>query len=77
MGYPYDSKNVYNYNSHFIYAQATMSNNQNKGERGKEVGSNMIIDDNDIQDDHTIVTWDYEGEYVIYLSCKEEGLLVY
>lgn len=54
-----------------------MSNNQNKGERGKEVGSNMIIDDNDIQDDHTIVTWDYEGEYVIYLSCKEEGLLVY
>ncbi len=59
-----------------------MSNNQNEGERGKKVGSNMIIDDNDTRDDHTIVTWDYEGEYVICLPCKKEGnimwiLLVY
>ncbi len=37
LGCPYDSKNACNYNFHFIYAQTTMSNNQNKGERGKEV----------------------------------------
>jgi hypothetical protein len=37
----------------------------------------MIIDDNDIRDDHTIVTWDYEGEYVIYFPCKKEGNIMW
>jgi hypothetical protein len=50
-----------------------MSNNQNKGERGKEVCSNMIFDDNDTWDNYTIVTWDNAGEYVIYLPRKKKG----
>ncbi len=36
-------KNACNYNFHFIYAQTTMSNNQNKGEGGKEVGSKWLL----------------------------------
>jgi hypothetical protein len=77
LGCPYDSKSACNYNFHLIYAQATMPNNQNKGERGKEVSSNMIIDDNDTWDDHTIVTWDNEGEYVIYLPSKRKGNIMW
>ncbi len=57
----------------FFNAQATMSSSQNKGEKGERANSNMVLDDNDIWDDYTIVTWDYEGANVIYLLDKEEG----
>jgi len=42
------------------------SNNQDKG------NSNMAFDDSESWDDHTIVTWDFKGEDVIYLSNKEK-----
>jgi hypothetical protein len=32
----------------------------------------MVFDDSESWDDHTIVTWDYEGGDVIYLSNKEK-----
>jgi hypothetical protein len=32
-----------------------------------------LFDDNESWDNHTIMTWDYEGEDVIYLSSKEKG----
>jgi hypothetical protein len=50
-----------------------MSSSQNKDEKGEKANSNMVLDDNDIWDNYTIVTWDYEGANVIYLSEKEEG----
>ncbi len=37
----------------------------------------MIIDDNDTWDNHTIVAWDNEGEYVIYLLGKKEGNIMW
>ncbi len=46
----------------FYNAQATMSSSQNKGEKGEKANSNMVLDDNDIWDDYTIVTWTMRGE---------------
>jgi len=57
----------------FFNAQATMSSTQNKGEKVEKANSNMVLDDNDIWDDYTIVTWDYERANVIYFLDEEEG----
>ncbi len=43
-----------------------MPSSQNKGERGEEANSNMVIDDNDTWDDQKIMTWDYEGADVLF-----------
>jgi hypothetical protein len=50
-----------------------VSSNQDEGEKGKEAYSNMVLENNDTCDDHTIMPWDYERTNVIYLSGKEEG----
>jgi hypothetical protein len=50
-----------------------VSSNQDEGEKGKEANSNMVLEDNDTCDNHTIMPWDYEGANVIYLSGEEEG----
>jgi len=48
------------------YLKLTLSN-LNKGDL------NMVFDDNESWDDHTILTWDYEGGGVIYFSNKAKG----
>jgi hypothetical protein len=50
-----------------------VSSNQNEGEKGKQANSNMVLEDIDTCDNHTIMPWDYEGANVIYLSSEEEG----
>jgi hypothetical protein len=43
-----------------------MSSNQDEGERSEEASSNMVFDDSDSWNNHTIMTWDYGGANVIY-----------
>ncbi len=68
LGFSCDSKNACNYKLFFsFYAQAFVASNQDESEKGKEANSNMILEDNDTCDDHTIMPWDYERANVIYL----------
>jgi hypothetical protein len=51
-----------------------VSRNQDKSERNKHGSSNMVLNDSEIWNDHTVVTWNFEGIDVIYLlGLGEEG----
>jgi hypothetical protein len=46
----------------------TISSNQDEDMKGNRVELNIILDDNQNQNDNIIITWDYEGEHVMYFS---------
>jgi hypothetical protein len=51
-----------------------VSRNQDKSERNKHGSSNMVLNDSEIWNDHTVVTWNFEGiDVICLLGLGKEG----
>jgi hypothetical protein len=51
----------------FFMHEKIVSRNEDKSERSEQNNSNMVLNDSNIWNDHTIMTWNYEGIDVIYV----------